>query len=194
MKEGTLLFNHSVMNAGKSNKLLENNFSLRAIGRKTVLVKPALDTRDEYIKSRNGLSEKCLNIKEDESFYQLLNPDDFDAILVDEAQFLTEKQAYELREIATNFDKLIFCFGLRTDFQGHLFKSSAVLLALSDVLEESSTFCHCGNKATMVLKYDAMTRKVIKEGDIIDCGAEDKYLSVCYKHWHLGDLGKVSWK
>lgn len=189
MTKGTLIFNFSVMNAGKTNKLLEKAFTYENIGKKVILMKPEIDIRDKYIASRNGLKRDCLLIKNDNTILKTIGNLNFDIILIDEVQFLSKKHIFELRKIATKYRKTIFCFGLKNNFKGKLFKASKNLLAIADILEENTTLCHCGNKATMVLKYDNVTKKIIKKGKIIDCGFEDKYLSVCYKHWRKGNLG-----
>lgn len=192
VKNGSLIFNFSVMNAGKTNKLLEKAFTYENIGKRILLMKPSIDIRDTFISSRNGLKRECILIDEDEKFMDKISINDFDILLIDEVQFLTKKQIKELRKIATKFRKIVFCFGLKNNFKGELFKASKILLSLSDILEESTTLCHCGNKATMILKYDNKTKEVIKKGEEIDCGYEDKYISVCYKHWKKGDLGNFS--
>lgn len=192
MTKGNLVFNFSVMNAGKTNKLLEKAFTYENIGKKVILMKPELDIRDTHIASRNGLKRECLLIKNDEKIIDTIGDINFDILLIDEVQFLSKKHIKELRKIATKNRKIVFCFGLKNNFKGKLFEASKILLAISDILEESTTLCHCGNKATMILKYDNATKEVIKKGEEIDCGYEDKYLSVCYKHWKKGDLGIFS--
>ena len=192
MTKGSLIFNFSVMNAGKTNKLLEKAFTYENIGKKILLMKPSVDVRDTFISSRNGLKRECILIDETQTVLEAIGDKDFDILLIDECQFLTKKQVKELRKISTKLRKIVFCFGLKNNFKGKLFKASKILLSLCDILEESTTLCHCGNKATMILKYDNNTKEVIKKGEEIDCGYEDKYLSVCYKHWKKGDLGIFS--
>jgi thymidine kinase len=185
-KTGQLVFEYAVMNTGKSTKLLQINFNYKSIGKSTMIIKPSLDTRSKYITSRLGLKEACESLDKSETISSK-DLTDINVILVDEAQFLTKEQVLELREIADETDIKIICFGLKTNFMGELFEGSNFLLAHSDKLIENKTLCHCGSKATMVLKFDE-NNKVIKHGKEIDCGSEEKYISVCHRHWTEGKI------
>ena len=103
-------------------------------------------------------------------------------MFVDEAQFLTEKQVWELSDVVEILGVPVMCFGLRTDFQGKLFEGSSTLLAIADELKEIKTICHCGKKANMVVGVDS-NGKVLKEGAQIEIGGNEKYISLCRKHW-----------
>ena len=103
-------------------------------------------------------------------------------LLVDEAQFLTPQQVWHLSVLADDYNLPVMCYGLRTDFQGKLFPGSAELLAIADVVREIRTICHCGRKATMVIRQTA-TGDIVTDGAQIEIGGNDKYVSLCRKHW-----------
>ena len=183
-----LVFVSSVMNSGKTARLLQMNFDYKRIGKTTLLFKPSIDKRENTIKSRNGLEEDCLILNSKEDF-KLMK--DVDIIFIDEAQFLKKKDIDRLRKISVKENIDIYCFGLKSDFKGNLFKGSKRLLEVSDYVDELNTMCLCGKKATMNLKYDNNTGTVIKDGCSIDCGYEDMYMSVCYKHWTVENINKI---
>ena len=102
--------------------------------------------------------------------------------MVDEAQFLTEAQVWQLASVADDLNIPVMCYGLRTDFQGNLFPGSARLLAIADNLREIRTICHCGSKATMVVRQDE-SGSVLKSGAQVEIGGNEKYVSLCRRHW-----------
>jgi thymidine kinase len=190
MGKAKLVFEYSVMNAGKTLELLKMNFNYTSIGTKTLLVKSALDTRDTEIVSRIGLRAPCESLSTSEDPYELYKETEATIILVDEAQFLTREQVHGFRKLVDFENKTVVCFGLRSNFKGDLFEGSAALFSRSDKIVESKTVCHCGGKATMVLKFDSETGAVFKTGAEIDTGGEDKYISVCHYHWATNNIGK----
>ena len=109
-------------------------------------------------------------------------------VFVDEAQFLTKTQVWQLARVVDDLNLPVMCFGLRVDFKGELFPGSATLLALADEMREVRTICHCGKKATMVVRKDA-NGKVIKSGEQIQIGGNETYQSLCRRHWRseVGD-------
>jgi thymidine kinase len=121
---------------------------------------------------------------------ELSRDSDIACIMVDEAQFLTIAQVWQLSAIADELGIPVMCYGLRTDFQGQLFDGSATLLAIADVLREIRTICHCGRKATMVVRQDA-DGKPITDGAQIEIGGNDKYVSLCRRHWKAA-MAKVA--
>lgn len=184
-----MIFEYAVMNSGKTLKLLQFNYNYLDKGFNTLALKPSIDTRDRKITTRlGGISINADLIAPDDDimlkFKDILSHGEIKAILVDEAQFLSKEQVLQLREIVDMLNIDVLAFGLRTNFMGNLFEGSAALMARSDTFKESKTICHCGRKATMVLKFNE-DNLVIKSGQEIECGAEDKYISVCHKHWHL---------
>ena len=183
-----LYFSYSTMNAGKSTVLLQASHNYGERGMKTMLFTAELDNRSKVgnISSRIGLSEKASTFNNDDNLFssvqERLNIDKISCVFVDEAQFLTDKQVWELSDVVEIFKVPVMCFGLRTDFQGKLFEGSSTLLAISDELKEIKTICHCGKKANMVVRVDS-NGKVLKEGAQIEIGGNEKYISLCRKHW-----------
>ena len=188
-----LIFEYAVMNSGKTAKLLQMNYDYNRIGKKVFVMKPSIDTRDiNIIRSRNGLETRCHSFHHSENLRDVIlsQNEKYNVVLIDEAQFLKESQVEDLRQIVNEKNIIVICFGLKSDFMGKLFEGSKRLLELSDTINENNTFCHCGEKATMNMKYNSQTGEAIKHGVQIDCGAEDKYTSVCSKHWYEGNIGK----
>ena len=183
-----LYFSYSTMNAGKSTVLLQASHNYGERGMKTMLFTAELDNRSKVgnISSRIGLSEKASTFNNDDNLFssveERLNIDKISCVFVDEAQFLTDKQVWELSDVVEILNIPVMCFGLRTDFQGKLFEGSSSLLAIADELKEIKTICHCGKKANMVVRVDS-NGKVLKEGAQIEIGGNEKYISLCRKHW-----------
>ena len=183
-----LYFSYSTMNAGKSTVLLQASHNYGERGMKTMLFTAELDNRSKVgnISSRIGLSEKASTFNNDDNLFssveERLSTDKISCVFVDEAQFLTDKQVWELSDVVEKLNIPVMCFGLRTDFQGKLFEGSSTLLAIADELKEIKTICHCGKKANMVVRVD-FNGKVLKEGAQIEIGGNEKYISLCRKHW-----------
>ncbi|MDA8870515.1 thymidine kinase [Rhizobiaceae bacterium] len=189
-----LYFNYSAMNAGKSTILLQASHNYRERGMKTLLLTAALDDRAGAgtIGSRIGLEARAETFAtDDDLFERVTGAADIACVLVDEAQFLTEAQVWELARACDKLGVPVMCFGLRTDFQGKLFPGSAALLAIADTLREIRTICWCGRKATMVLRLDG-TGRVVEDGDQIAIGGEERYTSLCRRHWDTRDIGPAS--
>ena len=183
-----LYFSYSTMNAGKSTVLLQASHNYGERGMKTMLFTAELDNRSKVgnISSRIGLSEKASTFNKDDNLFssveERLSTDKISCVFVDEAQFLTDKQVWELSDVVEILNIPVMCFGLRTDFQGKLFEGSSSLLAIADELKEIKTICHCGKKANMVVRVDS-NGKVLREGAQIEIGGNEKYISLCRKHW-----------
>jgi len=184
-----LYFNYSAMNAGKSAILLQSSHNYKERGMRTLLMKPAIDTRGEnadHITSRIGLSAKADLVSPTQNLYEhirsihLKTP--IDCVLIDEAQFLSKDQVWQLSKLADEIRVPIMCYGLRTDFQGELFPGSAALLAIADNIKEIKTLCWCGGKATMTLRVSD-TGAPITQGAQVDIGGNDRYVTLCRKHW-----------
>ena len=156
-----LYFSYSAMNAGKSTILLQASHNYRERGMKTILLTAALDGRHGKgrIGSRIGLAADALVFSNTTDMMALVSDHceqtAINCVLVDEAQFLTDDQVWQLAEIVDERNIPVMCYGLRTDFQGNMFPGSARLLAIADNLREIRTICHCGRKATMVVRQDA---------------------------------------
>lgn len=193
-----LYFYYSSMNAGKSSSLLQADFNYRERGMRTMVWTAALDTRSEgRVKSRIGLKSSAHLYVEDTDLWQIIGAahdgTKLDCVLVDEAQFLTRDQVWQLSRLADELGIPVLCYGLRTDFQGELFPGSAVLLGIADALVELKAVCHCGRKATMNLRVDGEGRPVL-EGAQTEIGGNDRYVALCRMHFAAalaGDLDAV---
>jgi len=174
---------YSTMNAGKTTVLLQSAHNYRERGMKPLLFTPALDNRHKagVIKSRIGLEAEAIAFESDDDLFnrvkQQLEQENIHCVLVDEAQFLTKEQVYQLSEVVDRLSIPVLCFGLRTDFQGELFQGSHYLLAWADRLEELKTICHTGKKATMVVRVDE-TGYALREGSQVEVGGNERYVSV----------------
>ena len=181
-----LYFHYSTMNAGKSTLLLQASYNYRERGMQTLLLTAALDTRagPGRIASRIGIAEDALGFATDTDLFALVRAECPQAacVFVDEAQFLTETQVWQLARIADDLGLPVMAYGLRTDFRGRLFPGSQALLALADDLREVRTICHCGRKATMVVRLGP-DGAPLREGAQIQVGGNETYVSLCRRHW-----------
>ena len=183
-----LYFSYSAMNAGKTTILLQASHNYGERGMNTLLLTAQLDNRvgAGIIASRIGLSSSAETFANDTDLISVISAahevNALSCVLVDEAQFLTTTQVWDLAHVADMMKIPVMCYGLRTDFQGNLFEGSATLLAVADNLREIRTICHCGSKATMVVRQTD-GGDVIREGDQIEIGGNEKYVSLCRKHW-----------
>ncbi|MCQ0970587.1 thymidine kinase [Paracoccus sp. TK19116] len=180
-----LYFHYSTMNAGKSTLLLQASYNYRERGMATLLLTAALDDRagNGRIASRIGIADDALTFAQETDLFALVAAQPTPACLfVDEAQFLTADQVWQLARVADDRDIPVMCYGLRVDFRGQLFPGSAALLALADNLREVRTICHCGRKATMVIRRDDEGR-AITEGAQVQVGGNETYVSLCRRHW-----------
>jgi thymidine kinase len=182
-----LYFSYAAMNAGKSTILLQAAHNYQERGMRVLLMTSAHygEAGKGRIVSRIGIeSEAALYAKDSDLFAQVkdaLGAGRIDALFVDEAQFLTRAQVWQLARIADRLDVPVLAYGLRTDFKGELFEGSAALLGIADSLREVRTICACGRKATMVVRLDGEGR-ALKEGEQVSIGKET-YVSLCRRHW-----------
>jgi thymidine kinase len=178
-----LYFNYSTMNAGKTTVLLQSAHNYRERGMTPLLYTPRLDDRFRVgvIKSRIGLESAAVVFEPDTDLFERTRTDLDDhnvhCVLVDEAQFLTREQVYQLTEVVDRLNIPVLCFGLRTDFRGELFEGSRHLLAWADELNELKTICHTGKKANMVVRVDA-DGYALREGAQVEIGGNERYVSV----------------
>ncbi|UWS78801.1 thymidine kinase [Pseudophaeobacter sp.] len=183
-----LYFNYSTMNAGKSAVLLQASHNYRENHMDTYLLTAQIDSRagEGRIASRIGISEAADTFAPGEDLFAKIKArlaeSDLASIFVDEAQFLTSDQVWQLARVVDDLRVPVLCYGLRVDFQGQLFPGSAALLALADEMREVRTICHCGKKATMVIRQDA-TGRAITKGDQVQIGGNESYVSLCRRHW-----------
>lgn len=189
-----MYFYYSAMNAGKSTTLLQSSFNYQERGMTPVIFTAALDDRYGVgkVSSRIGLQSDAHLYRSDTDLYfeiaALHEVEQRHCILVDECQFLTREQVYQLTEVVDKLRIPVLCYGLRTDFLGELFEGSKYLLSWADKLVELKTICHCGRKANMVIRTDEHGN-AIQEGDQVAIGGNDRYVSVCRQHYKEA-LGK----
>tara|TARA_S200000501_G_scaffold289202_1_gene274005 strand:- start:460 stop:1056 length:597 start_codon:yes stop_codon:yes gene_type:complete len=190
-----LYFSYSAMNAGKSTILLQASHNYFERGMKTMLITSNLDNRVKKgkITSRIGLSEDAELFDKYTNIYSLIDKFNFknkiSCVLIDEAQFLSHNQVWQLSDVVDKLKLPVMCYGLRTDFLGKLFSGSEILLSIADEIREIRTICHCGKKATMVIRQDDKGN-VIKSGAQIEIGGNEKYTSLCRLHWKKMIVGK----
>jgi len=183
-----LYFRYGTMSSSKTANLLMVAHNYKTQGKKVMLIKPIIDNRfgKSLIKSRCGLeSEADYLLEKDDHNLKMIDDETLnklDAILIDEAQFLTEKQVNTLREISYAIP--VICYGLRTDYKTNLFEGSKRLMEIADSIEEIKTTCYFCNKKA-IINFKHRDGKIIKSGnDDIDLGADDKYLCACYECWY----------
>lgn len=189
-----LYFNYSTMNAGKSTVLLQAAHNYRENGMETYLLTARIDDRagPGRIASRIGIGAQADTFQAgDDLFARIRNRLErgpVACVFVDEAQFLTPEQVWQLARAVDDLGVPVLCYGLRVDFRGELFPGSATLLALADEMREVRTICHCGRKATMVVRKDE-TGRVLTDGDQVQIGGNETYVSLCRRHWReaVGD-------
>src|SRR5262245_13091823 len=179
-----LFFYYSAMNAGKTTTLLQSAYNYHERGMRTLILVPATDTRlgDGIVGSRIGLRAQGRRADAHANLFDIATRDISEhgalhCVLVDEAQFLTRQQVWQLTDIADRLNILVLAYGLRTDFRGELFEGSQYLLAWADTLQEIKTICHTGKKATMVVRVDEEGRAV-NEGPQVEVGGNERYVSV----------------
>jgi thymidine kinase len=182
-----LYFSYSTMNAGKSTLLLQASYNYRERGMRTLLYTSALyaEAGAGRIQSRIGISAPADLFSPGDDLFDRIREETqagkVDCVLIDEAQFLTEAQVWQLARVADRLGVPVMAYGLRVDFQGKLFPGSEALLAIADTLREIRTICYCGAKATMVIRKDSEGR-VITEGDQVSI-EKSIYVSLCRRHW-----------
>jgi thymidine kinase len=191
-----LFFNYSTMNAGKSTVLLQASHNYRENGMQTYLLTARLDNRagTGRIASRIGIGQDADAFDASDDLYARI-ADRLDAgpvacVFVDEAQFLTKEQVWQLARAVDDLKVPVMCYGLRVDFRGELFPGSAALLAWADEMREVRTICHCGKKATMVVRRGP-DGAALTSGEQVQIGGNETYQSLCRRHWReaVGDRG-----
>ena len=183
-----LYFYYAAMNAGKSTTLLQAAFNYAERGMETMLLTAAIDDRAGHgiVGSRIGLEAPAIPFTRETDIAALVRAEaqqrPLAAVLIDEAQFLTQAQVWQLAELCDRDDLPVVAYGLRTDFRGELFEGSATLLGIADSLTELKAICECGRKATMNLRVDAAGRAV-RDGDQTEIGGNDRYIALCRRHF-----------
>lgn len=179
-----LYFKYGTMGSSKTAQALITKFNYEERGMKTVLIKPSVDTRDgkNICKSRIGLSAEALTVNKSANLFKLIRDMKVDVVIVDECQFLTEDQVDQLADVVMEMDVPVLCFGLRADFQTHLFPGSKRLFEIADSITEIKYICECGNKAVVNARLDENGR-VVTEGSQVLIGGNDRYVAMCRKCW-----------
>ncbi|MBV2208622.1 MAG: thymidine kinase [Thermomonas sp.] len=179
-----LYFYFSAMNAGKTTTLLQSAYNYRERGMRVAILTPKLDDRagSGTVASRIGLRAEGIAFDRDADLQRVVAADiaahgALHCVLVDESQFLTKAQVWQLSEVVDALRIPVLCYGLRTDFRGELFEGSQYLLAWADELSEIKTICHSGKKATMNMRVDAAGRAVL-DGPQVEIGGNERYISV----------------
>lgn len=183
-----LHFHYSTMNAGKSTLLLQAAHNYREGGMQTYLITAQLDNRAGAgrIASRIGIAEVADTFAAGEDMFAKIAArvaqGPIACVFIDEAQFLSKEQVWQLARAVDDLGVPVMAYGLRVDFQGNLFAGSAALLALADEMREVRTICHCGKKATMVIRRGPDGR-ALRSGDQVQIGGNETYVSLCRRHW-----------
>ena len=185
-----LYFKYGAMGSSKTAQALITKYNYEENGMKVWLIKPSADTRDgaEILKSRIGLKASVEVIPPDMDLLQRFRrtrEGSCQVIIVDECQFLTEKQIDELREIVDDHDVPVICFGLRTDFLTRLFPGSLRLMEVADTIQEIKTICDCGAKATVNARIDSAGH-IVTEGAQVVLGGNDSYVAMCHRCYVKG--------
>ena len=184
-------FYYSTMNAGKSTTLLQSSYNYRERGMNPLVLTPQLDNRfgEGKVASRIGLNAEAVTFTKSDNLLDRISAahraTPLHCVLVDEAQFMTRQHVRQLSDVVDDLDIPVLAYGLRTDFQGNLFEGSQNLLAWADSLTEIKTICHCGRKATMVLRLGE-DGKPVRDGAQVKIGGNETYQSVCRRHFKDG--------
>jgi thymidine kinase len=183
-----LYFYYSAMNAGKSTSLLQSAYNYKERGMRPYIMSAAIDNRYSVgkVTSRIGLEAEAYLFHKEDDLFKILSEENkkqgINCVLIDESQFLSRDQVKQLAIAVDDLDIPVLCYGIRTDFRGELFPGSQHLLAWADNLIELKTICHCGSKATMVVRTDDKGN-IINDGDQVVIGGNDRYQSMCRKHF-----------
>ena len=189
-----LHFIYSTMNAGKSTALLQASHGYRERGLETMVFTSSKDDRygESEVVSRVGLRSPAHTYSESANILKMVHDEnekhELSCILIDEAQFLTKDQVKQLGKIVDELKITVMAFGIRTDFQGELFEGSKYLLAWADKLKELRAVCHCGSKATMIVRVSE-DGSIMRSGDQVEIGGNERYLSLCRKCFYSGTIG-----
>ena len=189
-----LHFIYSTMNAGKSTALLQASHGYRERCLETMVFTSSKDDRygESEVVSRVGLRSPANTYSESDNILKMVHDEnekhELSCILIDEAQFLTKDQVKQLGKIVDELKITVMAFGIRTDFQGELFEGSKYLLAWADKLKELRAVCHCGSKATMIVRVSE-EGSIMRSGDQVEIGGNERYLSLCRKCFYSGTIG-----
>ncbi|MDD4839868.1 MAG: thymidine kinase [Clostridia bacterium] len=181
-----LYFKYGTMGSSKTAQALITKFNYEERKMNVLFLKPSVDTRDgkTMVRSRVGLLATATVVPHEMNIYKLFSErtklSQIDVIIVDECQFLSEKQVDELGQIVLDFDIPVLCFGLRTDFQTKMFPGSKRLFEIADSISEIKYICQCGQKASVNVRFDGNGR-VMTEGEQVYLGGNESYVAMCRK-------------
>ena len=189
-RKGKLYFRYGTMGSAKTAMLLTTAYNFEERGVSYKCMKPVIDTRetDSVIRSRIGIARACSWIYQDTDLYalsrQLAEAEGglIDWYLIDEAQFLTAAQVDQLARVVDDFGSNVICYGLRTDFQSHLFEGSRRLFEIADTIDEIKSTCNCGRKTIINARIDS-NGDFVSEGEQVEIGGDERYVAVCRKCW-----------
>lgn len=178
------------MGSAKTALLLTTAYNFEERGMDYMCLKPVIDTRESknVIRSRIGIERECAWIYSNTNLYEFVRDlyrkehRVIEWFLVDEAQFLTEAQVDQLSRVVDDFGSNVICYGLRTDFQSHLFEGSRRLFEIADTIDEIKSTCNCGHKTIINARIDA-NGNFVEHGEQVEIGGDDRYVAVCRKCW-----------
>lgn len=188
---GKLYFRYGTMGSAKTALLLTTAYNFEERGMSYMCFKPVIDTRDKknIIRSRIGIERECKWIYADTDLYAMIRRIFEETLtvpswlLIDEAQFLSASQVDQLADIVDDYGCNVVCYGLRTDFRTNLFEGSRRLFEIADSIDEIKSTCSCGRKTIVNARVDSKGN-IITEGEQVEIGGNDRYMSVCRKCWH----------
>ncbi len=189
-RKGKLYFRYGTMGSAKTALLLTTAYNFEERHMSYMCLKPVIDTRDKanVIRSRIGIERECGWIYNETDLYAMVcdtfreRGELLDWLLVDEAQFLSASQVDQLSRVVDDFGINVICYGLRTDFQSHLFEGSRRLFEIADTIDEIKSTCNCGNKTIINARIDS-NGDFVEEGAQVEIGGDDRYVAVCRKCW-----------
>ncbi|MDE6310646.1 MAG: thymidine kinase [Muribaculaceae bacterium] len=189
-RKGKLYFRYGTMGSAKTALLLTTAYNFEERGMAYKCLKPVIDTREarNVIRSRIGIERECAWIYGHTNLYDFIRDlcrtqeRVVEWVLVDEAQFLTSVQVDQLSRVVDDFGINVICYGLRTDFQSHLFEGSRRLFEIADTIDEIKSTCNCGRKTIINARIDA-NGNFVEQGEQVEIGGDDRYVSVCRKCW-----------
>ena len=196
---GKLYFRYGTMGSAKTAMLLTQAYNFEERGMQYLCMKPIIDDRenDNVIRSRIGIERKCSWIYPESDLYEMLK-EMFDKtlvvkdwILIDESQFLSAHQIDQLARIVDDYGVNVVCYGLRTDFQSHMFEGSRRLFELADTIEEIKSTCSCGRKTIINARIDS-AGNIVTDGNQVEIGGDDKYVSLCRRCWRNRRIESIS--
>lgn len=189
-----LYFRYGAMGSGKSIDLLKVAYNYEERGQNVLIFTSSIDDRYGIgkVSSRIGIEKEARIIKNDTDVLLVTNivllNEKIDCVLIDEVQFLTKKQIFQLSDIVDYLNVPVICYGLRSDFKLEPFEASKYLMVLADVIEEIPTICWCGKRANVNARI--LDGKIVKKGEQVQVGGNESYISLCRKHYKEGKIEK----